>query len=335
MKNRPTHSGCTNSQPKPKGMRLGHLPSLFQSFGLMALLLCITFRPQGFVLAAESGQIGETYASFHLTDELQPDPTAALLVSQTYTAVIDLRNLPDGGLTSATFACRYDPALVQLDPPLDAGLFGTDAFSNLDGPSGDTFVYTISGKSRFNSGAALHISFHTLEPGTFNLDCIVSADSDGDPSQIPFHANGLSIVKPLVDLSITGTISANRPVSLSLYSGSTLITSTSPDSIGAFSLSALPGEYNLVASAPGFLRAQALVSLSTAANLPALQLIAGDVNQDGTIDTADARLIGIYYQASSTDPALTPDLNNDGNIDILDLEIIARNFGQMAPTSWK
>ena len=335
MKNRPKHSEFTNMQPTPKGLKPRHLPGLFQTCGLLVLLICLTVRHQGVVLAATDWQAEGPSASFHLTEVSQPDPSADLLVSQTYTAVLDLQNLPDGGLTSAIFTCRYDPTLVKLDPPLDSGFFGTDALSNLDGTTGDTFVYSISGKSSSTSGTALRISFQTLSPGTFNLDCIVSASGDGDPSQVPFRANKFSIVNPVVNLPITGTVSANRPVSLSLYSGSTLITSTSPDSSGAFSLTAVPGEYTLAASAPGFLSAQTPLSLSTAASLPALQLIAGDVNHDGTIDTTDVGLIGIYYQASSTDPALTPDLNNDGSIDILDLEIIAHNFGQMAPTSWK
>ncbi|MEI7849602.1 MAG: dockerin type I domain-containing protein, partial [Chloroflexota bacterium] len=298
-------------------------------------LLCFTVRHPSVVRAADSRQAAEPSASFHLADGSLPNPTTGLLVSETYTAVLDLQNLPEEGLTSATFACRYDPSLIQLDPPQDAGFFGPNALSNLDGPSGDTFVYIISGKSIDQSGTALRINFQTLAPGTFNLDCLVSTSNNSDPSPIPFSSSSLSIVKPVVNLPITGIISANRPVSLSLYSGSTIITSTSPDSNETFSLSAPPGEFTLVASAPGFLNAQTLVSLSNATSLPKLQLIAGDVNQDGTIDTADAHLIGIYYQANITDPAFTPDLNNDGSIDILDLEIIAQNFGQIAPTSWK
>lgn len=59
--------------------------------------------------------------------------------------------------------------------------------------------------------------------------------------------------------------------------------------------------------------------------------IQGDVNNDGTVDIFDLRLVAAYYNAKQGDPNWTAasayDLNSDGKIDILDAELVAGNYG--------
>ncbi len=58
--------------------------------------------------------------------------------------------------------------------------------------------------------------------------------------------------------------------------------------------------------------------------------IQGDVNNDGTVDLFDLRLVAIYFGVKIGDAlwptASTYDLDNNGVIDVFDLRIIAVNF---------
>ena len=59
--------------------------------------------------------------------------------------------------------------------------------------------------------------------------------------------------------------------------------------------------------------------------------IQGDVNNNGTVDIFDLRLVAVYFNAKQGDPNWTEasgyDLNGDGKIDILDAGLVAGNFG--------
>lgn len=59
----------------------------------------------------------------------------------------------------------------------------------------------------------------------------------------------------------------------------------------------------------------------------------GDVNWDGVIEEADARLVADAFGAVPGDPNWNPDydLNNDGVIDITDVSHVALNIGKTAP----
>ncbi|HNS62590.1 MAG TPA: hypothetical protein PKK96_16450, partial [Anaerolineales bacterium] len=61
-------------------------------------------------------------------------------------------------------------------------------------------------------------------------------------------------------------------------------------------------------------------------------LLAGDIDDDGSIDQFDAMTIGFSYGTSEPPGA---DLNNDGIINILDLEALAKNYRKTGPILWE
>jgi len=58
--------------------------------------------------------------------------------------------------------------------------------------------------------------------------------------------------------------------------------------------------------------------------------IQGDVDNDGDVDVFDLRIVGYYYDLTSSDPEWTDasryDLNGDNTIDIFDLQLVATNY---------
>lgn len=134
--------------------------------------------------------------------------------------------------------------------------------------------------------------------------------------------------------SLSGQVIASKPVTVNLLDASnTVITSVPANPDGSFSLTPLAGNYTLVASASGFLSHQGSVSIPAGNTtvLPAVNLLAGDVDGTNVIDQFDALTIGMSYTASA--PAAA-DLNNDGVIDFLDLELLAENYRKTGPTNW-
>lgn len=63
--------------------------------------------------------------------------------------------------------------------------------------------------------------------------------------------------------------------------------------------------------------------------------IRGDVNNDGTVNVMDLRIIAFYYLKTPADPewpeASKYDLTNDNIIDVFDLRVVATNFGFTYP----
>jgi len=99
-------------------------------------------------------------------------------------------------------------------------------------------------------------------------------------------------------------------------------------------------EGDLSLTFPGYLSGQADQQMGSQIQTPegavielgGLDLLAGDVNDDGQIDILDLAYIAGHYQ--SNDPAA--DLNNDGLVDILDLAMVAGNYQQQGPlTGWQ
>jgi hypothetical protein len=127
---------------------------------------------------------------------------------------------------------------------------------------------------------------------------------------------------------------AGKPVTVSLYSGNTLVTSASADQDGDFSLTAPTGTYTVVATASGFLSAQGSASLTggSTGTKPTITLLAGDIDANNVIDQFDAMTIGMNYNLAAPSAA---DLNNDGVINVLDLELLAANYRETGPQVWE
>jgi hypothetical protein len=66
-------------------------------------------------------------------------------------------------------------------------------------------------------------------------------------------------------------------------------------------------------------------------SMPAVSLIAGDVDNNGAINQLDALTIRMNYNNAIPTAA---DLNNDGVINVLDLGILAENYGKSGVLPW-
>ena len=73
------------------------------------------------------------------------------------------------------------------------------------------------------------------------------------------------------------------------------------------------------------------ITAGNAVVLPTSQMLAGDVDGNNVTDQFDALTIGMSYNLSA--PAAA-DLNNDGIINFLDLELLAKNYHKMGPSTW-
>jgi hypothetical protein len=140
---------------------------------------------------------------------------------------------------------------------------------------------------------------------------------------------------PSPDGSLTGQVIASKPVTVSLSdANNVVVTSAAANPDGTFSLTALAGNYTVVATASGFLSHQgsAVLTAGNTTARPTINLLAGDIDGNNVIDQFDALTIGMSYTTSS--PAAA-DLNNDGTIDFLDLELLAENYRKTGPSVWE
>lgn len=131
---------------------------------------------------------------------------------------------------------------------------------------------------------------------------------------------------------VNGMVVAGKKVTIALFSAGNLVNLAEADTSGAFSLFAAAGTYTIVASAPGYLKAQATIILGTGVlTAPSIDLVPGDLDDNGLIDQYDLLSVGINYNRSV--PAAA-DLNNDGVINVLDLQIIAKHYPLSGPSAW-
>jgi len=126
------------------------------------------------------------------------------------------------------------------------------------------------------------------------------------------------------------TFSDNLGIQVQLLANDVVVGETQTDSLGAYTFSNLaPGSYMVKVVAPQHLAASRTVTVDATGQvmtLESLTLLAGDTDDNGVIDLADAGLIGANF---GLDGALVPlaDLNRDKTINVGDLVIIGINFG--------
>jgi hypothetical protein len=127
---------------------------------------------------------------------------------------------------------------------------------------------------------------------------------------------------------------AGKPITVSLYSGTTVVTSVTANNDGTFSLTAPAGSYTILATSSGFLSAQgsATITGGSTTTKPNITLLAGDIDGNNVIDQFDALTIGMNYNATTPSAA---DLNNDNVINVLDLELLADNYRATGPLAWE
>ena len=292
-----------------------------------------------------------------------------LPIGETASVSVKLNNIPVEGYKSAEFTCTYDAGLVEKGNILPSDLFGGEPVAAIHDPQNGTFIVAIAGANSnraMTGGTAFTFSAKGLRAGQSTIQCtarvskgdnlaidipstgvdltILGADASptplvsptsmpGDPEHPIAIATAPKSPTPLPTGSLSGQILASKPVTVHLLDANQIeITSLIANLDGTFTMTPLPGEYGLVATASGFLSYQGSATI-TAGNqtvFPAWSLLAGDVDSNNVIDQFDALTIGMSYTLSTPEAA---DLNNDGVIDFLDLELLAENYRQTGPTT--
>lgn len=302
-------------------------------------------QPAGDYSVMIQPQSGE--GSYNLTIRRAEDPATdpavsvvfnpeSVFIGDSAVGSVNLSNVPAEGYTSAEFTCTYDPAYIEVSGIADAGLFGANAVMIVNGPASGSFLVAIAGSNgnkATTSGAAFTFNVTTLQVGQATVTCTARV-STGDQTLTTITSNPGSLTIALPNGFLAGVVNASKAVTVNVYNpDSTLAGSVIANVDGSFNISLPPGTYTAVASAEGFLDAQAapVITSGNTTTLSTINLLAGDIDDNNVIDQFDALTIGMSYNAST--PAAA-DLNNDGTINVLDLELLAANYNQTGPVVW-
>ncbi|MCL4297842.1 MAG: hypothetical protein KJ077_19020 [Anaerolineae bacterium] len=110
--------------------------------------------------------------------------------------------------------------------------------------------------------------------------------------------------------------------------------SANTDSTGKFAIAAVAfgAHSSITADSPGYLPAvcTAVTIITPNTDLTSVNLLSGDITDDGHVDIADATAIGVSF--GQTGSGLATDINRDGIIDIFDLILVSVNFGEGTQT---
>ncbi len=304
------------------------------------------------------------------TETVLPTPSVSTVVlpvsidiGQTSIAAVSLNNIPAEGYASAEFTCSYNPVLVSVSNITVAGLFGTDPVVAMSGPQDGSFIVAVAGSNgqkAATGGAAFAFDILGLQAGQTAIECTARVSKgDGVLTGISSTGDNLTILGETTetpiptetpdptetpvptetpepqDGTVSGQVLAGKPVLVVLtnpdesVAGSVL---ANPD--GTFSLTVPAGTYKIFAGAIGFLGAEGTVSVTDGGvvGMPAIALLAGDIDNNNVIDQFDALTIGMNYNAASPEAA---DLNGDGIINVLDLELLAQNYRATGPLVWQ
>jgi hypothetical protein len=284
-----------------------------------------------------------------------------LNLGETAWVSVKLNNVPVEGYKSAEFTCTYNAGLVEQSNFAVSDLFGAEPVTAIHGPQNGTFIVAIAGANNnraTTSGTAFTFSAKGLQAGQSQIQCKARVSTgDNLPIDLPGTASDLSVLgvellptafepptatstvlelpTPSPNGSLSGQVIASKPVTVSLLDANKAVISSvvaNPD--GTFSLTALAGNYTLLATASGFLSHQgsASVTAGSTAVRPAVDLLAGDVDGNHVIDQLDVLTLGMNYNSSTPEAA---DLNKDGVIDFLDLELLAENYRRIGPAVWE
>jgi Carboxypeptidase regulatory-like domain len=310
-------------------------------------------QPAGSYFVQVQPATGVGFYSFTIRrEEIVPVPTdptsttsvepTGVFVGESAVVSVSLDNIPAEGYTSAEFTCTYDMSLVEVSNIVVTDLFGADSATAINGPAGGSFIVAVAGSNGSRAttdGVAFTFSAKGLAVGDAVIACAARV-SKGDNllTEVASTSTTLKINEDVVvveDGTLTGQVFAGKAVTVELYDETdNLVATVVADVDGNFSLTAPAGTYKVVASASGFLGAEGSATLvaNETATMPAVTLLAGDIDGNDVIDQFDAMTIGMSYNGA--DPAAA-DLNADGVINVLDLELLAANYRLTGPIAWQ
>jgi Carboxypeptidase regulatory-like domain/Dockerin type I domain len=135
--------------------------------------------------------------------------------------------------------------------------------------------------------------------------------------------------------TITGVVKYEKHpdqtgIAITILSGGAQVAQGQSTADGSFQFSNVPaGQYLLKFSAPGYLSASATIDVQPGQGASVqVTLMAGDIDNNGVVDLADAGFIGANYGVQAPPAPAQADLNGDGFINLVDLVLVGKNFGK-------
>jgi hypothetical protein len=279
------------------------------------------------------------------TTEALVDVTGPVSVTpgQEFEVSVVVRNVT--GLYGGQFRLTFDPVYLQavgdsLAPgeALAPSVIGLSRIDNATGQvwfavsrqgdqdelSGDVVLATL----RFTAVAAVEQTALGVDNALLGNKAALIIPVGGTDGHTLSITSGTASV--LGQVTLQGRAADNHDGAVVLIEGTGLSAVT--DAVGQFLFADLaPGTYGFTADAAGYLPAHcsAKTVVAPQTTLTSVELVAGDVNDDGIIDITDAVAIGAAFGNRDANPAA--DLNDDGAVNVLDLILVAANFGAVSP----
>ncbi|MBT3321146.1 MAG: peptidoglycan DD-metalloendopeptidase family protein [Anaerolineae bacterium] len=313
-------------------------------------------QPAGDYFIQIQPEEGQGFYNLLLEEMTEDDKAISVLGAENVkvgeSAVINVyfKKVPPEGYKSAEVTCSYDGSLLNSSNIITKNLFGENPATAISGPQNGSFIYAIAGshgQKSVENGALFSFDVVGLNIGQTTIICSGNISlGDGTLTDIGTDSllldilEGTPIPTPTLppnpeDIQIMGQVFASKTVRLSLYdTENLLVTSTSAQADGTFTLSAPAGEYIITAEAEGFIDAHGNIVI-TSGNMHTMQnisLLAGDIDNNNEINQLDAMSIAINYNTASPTVA---DLNSDGIINLLDLEILSTNYRYSGFLNWE
>lgn len=224
------------------------------------------------------------------------------------------------------FLERYDDRVYTVDIDLSA-LAGRDV----------KFILTVLAAGDAAGDRLLWVGpvIHRPSAGSTPVASVTAMPGESATPTFTPSPTASYVPTEVFDGLISGQVLASRDVTIHVYDeANALVTTSSLNMDGSFTLPISPGRYSVLATAPGFLSAlgNAIITNGNTVILPSIQLLPGDIDNNNTIDALDALTIGMSYHQSVPTAA---DLNDDGIINVLDLELLAKNYRRTGPLDWQ
>lgn len=261
--------------------------------------------------------------------------------SQTFSVTVQAQGVPDIGLYGAQLDINYDPTMVsagnvQVNPD-----FTFAPRSRADNANGKIeFVASRQGDKPGLTGDVTLLTFDLTVASNASGETTLTFDNEivGDTT-----ATALDIVSQDYTVSIKEPPSTTNTISGQVtlhgrktnWSGATVTIddsgqSATTDAAGNFNIPnvALGSHTSITADAPGYLPAVCNGPNITApeTSLTIINLLSGDLDDDGKVDITDATTIGANIGLA--DPTPLADINRDGVVDILDIILLTLNYNQ-------
>lgn len=212
---------------------------------------------------------------------------------------------------------------------------------------GDLTAFSLAFTVKNAGNTAVNCAVNSVDRNGFDLPLDVINGTASNPQQPSVQPNFMDppveiiVVPDAAELSAisgvvtyqSGTDSSGIDVAL-MGGDNSVLAQVTTGANGSYLFNAVPaGAYYLQASAPGhitMLRTVLVDGNEPVVDLSVDTLVAGDTDNNGTVDILDASFIGANFNLQSPPAPLEVDLNHDNQINIGDLVLVGTNFGAVS-----